>query len=101
MPSFFVSTLRVVTPEEIAAGVERVRGIADDRERALAAHRLIRAMLTAVKDLSDIRHFAVLAIRAVERFPYSAVQRLLGVDKSSAQAIIRGRRALRDERRES
>ena len=87
-----------MTPEEIAAGVERVRGIADDRLRAVEAHRLIKAMLAAVVELSDIRHFAVLSIRAAERFPYSAVQLLLGVDKSSAQAIIRGRRALQPKR---
>lgn len=74
-----------------------MRGIADDRARAVEAHRLIKAMLGAVIELSDIRHFAVVSIRAVERFPYSAVMRLLGVDKASAQAIIRGRRKLGDE----
>lgn len=77
--------------------MNEVRGIPDARERALAAHGLIRAMLAAVVELSDIRHFAIVALRAVERFPYSAVMKLLGVDRSSAQAIIRGRRGLKKD----
>lgn len=88
----------------LAAQYRRIAAIEDDVERMQAAHEWVKAVNEFEIQFSDLRHFASLKLTAQGRkvWPLARIAEVLGLTGASprgdAQAIVRGRRALRAKR---
>lgn len=91
----------VVDPEELDAEVNRIQAMPSAEARMVAAHDWIKAIGAAEVRFSDIRHFAAVELRETDKKKWkldyiAEVLHLAGRSpKGDAQAIVRGRRALR------
>jgi hypothetical protein len=94
-----------VDPGELEAEANRIEALPDAEARMVAAHDWLKAVKAAEIRFSDIRHFAAVELRRVDRRKWKLeyIAERLGLPGSSpranAEAIVRGRRALRRGRR--
>lgn len=83
--------------------MDRIEAIRDDQARMVEAHRMMKGYQSVESRLSDIRHFAAVSLRKKDRrfWTLDRIAFVLGLTglspRNDAQAIVRGRRALRTE----